>query len=97
MGPVGISAMSTTNPRALLTRAGEALYGARWQSDLARALGVGPRRVREWIASERSIPPGIWDEIDALLIERQNECRSAAEAIRAAIALECDLPISKSG
>lgn len=56
-----------------LARAGQLLYGERWQSELARALNVGDRRVRQWMASERPIPPGIWADIAGLLRQRQGE------------------------
>lgn len=54
----------------LLRAAGELLYGSRWQSDLAAALGVGSRRVREWLAGDRSIPAGVGPEIAALWRDR---------------------------
>ena len=56
-----------------LRRAGEALYGSRWQSDLARTLGVGDRRVREWAAGDRRTPPGVWADIASLLRQRQSD------------------------
>lgn len=56
-----------------LARAGALLYGDRWQSDLARALGVGDRRVREWVAGDRRPTAGVWAEIAALLRQRQQE------------------------
>lgn len=34
---------------------GEAMFGARWQSDLARALGKSPRVVRFWADGVRVI------------------------------------------
>lgn len=34
----------------LLRDAGEALYGPRWQSDLARDLHVADRTMRRWLA-----------------------------------------------
>ncbi|WP_228129892.1 helix-turn-helix domain-containing protein, partial [Acinetobacter baumannii] len=36
-----------------LRQAGEILYGTHWQSELARAIDVDPRRVRQWITRER--------------------------------------------
>ncbi|MEC9346040.1 MAG: transcriptional regulator [Pseudomonadota bacterium] len=55
-----------------LQRVGECLYGERWQSDLARLLGLDSRRVRQWMAGERPIPPGIRRElIEALDHQRQ--------------------------
>ncbi len=38
-----------------LIAVGERLYGARWQSALARALGVSDRTVRRWLAGDRRI------------------------------------------
>jgi len=54
----------------LLREAGEALYGARWQSDLARDLGVSDRTVRRWAAGSFAVPAGVWGLIHNLLRER---------------------------
>lgn len=55
---------------ALLRAAGEALYGTRWQSDLARDLKVSDRTVRRWDAGSNEIPSGVWPELRALLRAR---------------------------
>ena len=55
---------------ALLRAAGEALYGPRWQSDLARDLKVSDRTVRRWDAGQNDVPAGVWDELRALLKAR---------------------------
>jgi hypothetical protein len=55
---------------ALLREAGEALYGPRWQSDLARDLQVSDRTVRRWDAGANEIPAGVWTELRALLKAR---------------------------
>lgn len=39
-----------------LRKAGEKLYGARWQSALARELETDPRTVRRWLAGNREMP-----------------------------------------
>lgn len=39
-----------------LCKAGVALYGEQWRSELARALGVTDRTVRRWAHDEYSIP-----------------------------------------
>lgn len=58
-----------------LRRAGETLYGSRWQTELARALGMEHgARVREWIAGKRSIPPRIAGEIAELLRRAGTQC-----------------------
>lgn len=56
---------------ALLREAGEVLYGPRWQSELARALGVTDRTVRRWDAGEFSIPPEVVDQLRRLLMVQQ--------------------------
>jgi len=58
-----------------LERAGKLLFGERWQSDLARALSVGDRRVREWVAGDRRPSAGVWADIAALLRQRQGESK----------------------
>lgn len=55
-----------------LASIGRALYGARWQSDLARALDVSDRQLRRWVAGA-TIPPGVADDCRALLSARQAE------------------------
>ena len=44
---------------SLLRAAGEALYGPRWQSELARALDVSDRTMRRWAAGSDAMPPGV--------------------------------------
>lgn len=66
-------AVGTAALRDRLQRCGQALYGDRWQSDLARALEVNDRRVRQWMAGERPIPAGIWVDIAGLLRQRQQD------------------------
>ena len=48
---------------ALLCRIGEALYGDRWQTQLAKALGTSSRIVRRWVSCEAQIPWPLLDEI----------------------------------
>ena len=44
----------------LLKRCGEALYGPRWQSELAREMGVSTRTMRRWLASPKDMPAGVF-------------------------------------
>lgn len=56
-----------------------------WQSQTARLLAVDSRRVRAWLAGERSIPRGIWKELADELRRRGTEaCRLADEIDEAA-------------
>lgn len=51
---------------------GAALYGPRWQSDLARALGVTDRTMRRWaVAGE--LPEAYAPAVRALLRQRRAE------------------------
>lgn len=65
-----------------LEEIGTALYGERWQSDIARALGIkDSRRIRAFMAGERSIPSGIWPELAELLKVRGSKAIELAEKI----------------
>lgn len=54
----------------LLVESGEALYGSRWQSDMARDLGVSDRTVRRWVADSSAVPPGVYVDLLRITIER---------------------------
>jgi len=54
---------------ALLSRIGEVLYGDRWQTQLARALGVTDRQMRRWISVEAHIPWSFLHEVLPPLFE----------------------------
>jgi hypothetical protein len=46
--------------KAIIIKAGEALYGERWQTSLARDLGLSDgRRIRQWLSGDRPIPDGV--------------------------------------
>jgi hypothetical protein len=65
-----------------LTAAGKALYGDKWQTDLARDLGLSDgRRVRQWLTGERPIPVGVWADIAAFLRQRQTTITHVLQAI----------------
>ena len=75
-----MSELFTRNAQGLET-VGLALYGHRWQSSLARDLGVLPRTVRKWASGEKSVPPGQWRYIAALLEQRSRDCKDLARQI----------------
>lgn len=55
-----------------LTKCGQALYGERWQTDLARDLGLSDgRRIRQWLSGKGPIPEGVWDDLVKLLSDRK--------------------------
>lgn len=51
--------------RAELCKTGMLLFGARWQSDLARALGTSTRMMRYWVAGTHPPP----DDLSLRLIK----------------------------
>lgn len=69
-------------PHDLLAQCGEALWGTRWQTDLAEAVGVSDRTVRRWIAGER-IPPGVFVDLMRIALERSAYLDSLADEMRA--------------
>lgn len=74
------TAKITGDARERLQRAGESLYGERWQTDIARALGFSDgRRIRQWMAGERTIPVGVWSDIGELLRGRIKTISSLLE------------------
>jgi predicted transcriptional regulator len=54
----------------LLEEAGEALYGTRWQTELARDLGVTDRTIRRWHAGTTDMPRGVYVDLLRLTQER---------------------------
>lgn len=64
-----------------LKDAGELLFGNQWQSDLARALDVDSRRVRDWLQERRPIPVGVKSEIIELLRKNSQDTASYAEIL----------------
>lgn len=64
-----------------LKNAGELLFGNQWQSDLARALDVDSRRVRDWLQERRPIPVGVKSEVIELLRKNSQDTASYAETL----------------
>jgi transcriptional regulator with XRE-family HTH domain len=58
-----------------IRRIGEALFGRQWQTDLAEALSVSSRTVRRWVSGEDNPRPGVWQDLAALLLEREQRIR----------------------
>ena len=49
---------------------GEALFGPRWQSELARALEMSDRHIRRLTSGEAQLTPGILGDIRKIAIAR---------------------------
>ena len=66
----------------LLSEAGAALYGPRWQSELARAINVSDRTIRRWLANDDVPPATINSELLPLLEAKAAEANTIARKIR---------------
>lgn len=53
--------------RTDLAAIGRQLYGDRWQTAMAQALGVADRTVRRWAAGQ-AVPPAVADRLVALAV-----------------------------
>lgn len=62
---------------AVLRSAGVGLYGRRWQSEIARDLGVSVRTVARWLADE-AMPDDVPDRLRPIVRARLE----AIEAVR---------------
>lgn len=56
--------------RDSLCKFGEALFGPRFQRELAEALGVNERTMRRWVAGDTEPPEAIRAELEALARSR---------------------------
>lgn len=70
----------------LIVRAGEALFGERWQAELARALEVSPDTVQDWRQGRMSPRPGVYVDLMRLAVERAAELDEVVEALKRAAA-----------
>lgn len=61
---------------------GKALYGDRWQTDLARAMGFNDgRRVRQWLSGDRPVPGDLRAKLKQLVLDRQRELSQTLEKL----------------
>ncbi len=67
----------------LLAECGAALYGERWQSPLARDLGVADRTVRRWVAGTSDVPAGLYVDLLRLTQERAATLDALSQRLRA--------------
>lgn len=69
------------SPCARLERVGEAMYGPRWQTDLARDLGVADRTVRRYVAGTVPVPDDLWPKVARVIRDRLGEMNAALDDI----------------
>lgn len=64
-----------------LIQVGEALYGPRFQRELAEALGVNERTMRRWVAGEFEPPDSLKADLLRLLKERRTDLTGLINSI----------------
>jgi len=57
----------------LIRAIGAALFGSRYQQDLAEALGVNRRTVSRWSSGEDEPRPGVWPDLLGIMWERRRQ------------------------
>lgn len=68
----------------LIVAVGRALYGPRWQSELAREIEVSDRTMRRWAAGEFEPPAGVYAQLLELLRARRRAFPALAKRLKAA-------------
>lgn len=68
----------------LLKDAGEALYGPRWQTELARDLGMSERHMRRLVSGAADLTPGMAMDIWRLAEERASGLDDVIRRLKAA-------------
>lgn len=68
---------------ALLMRIGQALFGERWQTDLASLLEVNSRTMRRWASGQNEPPSWLVDRLMALINTRQEELTTLRASLTA--------------
>lgn len=68
----------------LIVSVGEALFGSRWQSELARAIGVADRTVRRWVAGSHPVPAGVYAQMLEIMRDRRRAFPQLARRLKTA-------------
>ena len=71
---------------SILKLAGEALYGPRWQSELARDMAMSDRHMRRLAAETADFTPSMAQEIINIMDRRQIDIERATSALSKYIA-----------
>lgn len=67
--------------QVLIITVGQALWGDRWQRQMARALDVAYDTVQDWRQGRYSPRPGIWADLRAIAQRRSDALLAVLEAL----------------
>jgi hypothetical protein len=65
----------------LIAEIGKALWGERWQSEMARALGVHRDTVQDWSQRRYEFKPEVADKLRGLLVDRRDRLEALADRL----------------
>ena len=68
--------------KKLLAKVGAALYGPRWQSELARNVGVSDRTMRRWAVGDDNVSEIAWRDMSLLLKTRAIDLQELRNQIK---------------
>jgi hypothetical protein len=54
----------------LIGEIGHALFGTQWRSDMGDGIGVNRRTIQRWAVGDTRPQPGVWHDLERLLVER---------------------------
>ncbi len=72
--------------RDIIIRTGEALWGDRWQTQMAGALGVHKDTVQDWRQGKARPRPGVYIDLLRVAVERTAELDAVIESLKRAAA-----------
>jgi len=70
----------------LIERVGIALYGKRWQAEMARAIGVNKDTVQDWRQQRAKPRSGVYKDLLDIASERQGELATLVEELARVVA-----------
>ena len=68
--------------KSLLQATGEALFGERWQTGIANALGISDRHVRRMLADDTTLSPGMALDLWRICEERAQDIDDVIERLK---------------
>lgn len=65
----------------MIASIGRALLGRSWQTELAESLSLNRRTMQRWLTGKDKPRPGVWRDLDDLLVKRIAELQLVRELL----------------